>query len=174
MQRLTVGVSGQVSQPLAQVPKTTPLAASMYPLCLATSSQLTVGSSTAGKTAPRQDLNQVPPIHSYIKDVITVDFSGGGGGAGVTPQRLKGNWIPKKVWLIGRRIGQWFPWSIYRADQRRGTMSNFINNTFHIWTLGLMTFVALSYHHPVHAQDCKWMERNNYFGVLQLDFVPWR
>ena len=44
MQRLTVGVSGQVSQPLAQVPKTTPLAASMYPLCLATSSQLTMGS----------------------------------------------------------------------------------------------------------------------------------
>ena len=34
----------------------------MYPLCLATSSQLTVGSSTAGKTAPRQDLNQVPLV----------------------------------------------------------------------------------------------------------------
>ena len=36
----------------------TPLAPSMYPLCLATSSQLTVGSSTAEKKAPRQDLNQ--------------------------------------------------------------------------------------------------------------------
>ena len=44
------------------MPKTTPLAASMYPLCLAPSSQLTVGSSTAGKTAPRQDLNQVPLV----------------------------------------------------------------------------------------------------------------
>ena len=44
------------------MPKATPLAASMYPLCLVTSSQLTVGSSTAGKTAPRQDLNQVPLV----------------------------------------------------------------------------------------------------------------